>query len=92
MCNYQGPGKLAKSDKEAGGREHWLPARQLTAKATVPMAGLRTPRPTGGNSHHEQHTCANIVKMESSIAGSTTVLGKWIIPIEETAQKRELRI
>lgn len=35
MCNYQGSGKLAKSDKEAGGGERWLPARQLTAKASA---------------------------------------------------------
>lgn len=92
MCNYQGSGKLAKSDKEAGGGERWLPAHQFTAKATVPMAGLRTPRPTGGNSHHEQRTCANIVKVESSMAGSTAVRDKWIVPTEATAQKRELRI
>lgn len=63
--NYPGSGKLAQPDKEAGGGRCWLPAHQLTAKAAVPMAGLRI------HSHHKQRTHVNIVKTEPSMAGST---------------------
>lgn len=85
--NYQGSGKLAQSDKEAGGGRHWLPARQLTAKAAVTMAGLRTHRPRGGNNNHKQHTHVNAVKTEPSMAGSTPVQDKWIISIDKTQLK-----
>lgn len=75
--------KAAQSDKEAGSGGCWLPARQLTAKAEMAMAGLNSHRPTGGNRHHKQHRCYT-AKTQTSMAGSTAVLDKWIIPIDKT--------